>query len=90
MAAHRKEGILSSELSKLEKYDALAGKIANDNTNRVITAYINGLYGEVGLEAADNMAISLLMPENLTNQICFRTQKAIEVLAFADIEEVPL
>ena len=58
MALHRKEGILSQEANNWKSYEVIAGKIANDNTNRVITGYINGLYGEVGSESADNIAKS--------------------------------
>ena len=66
------------------------GEIANDNTNRVITAYINEIYGKVGSEPADSFAISLLMPEKLTDQICFRTEKAMKSMKFIDFEEVVL
>lgn len=68
----------------------IAGKIANDNTNQVITAYINGLYGEVGSDIADRTAIGLLMPEKLTDQICLRTVKAIRELKFVSSEEIVL
>ena len=87
VAAHRMKGILPRELEKWEKYDVIAGKIANDTTNQVITAYINGLYGEVGSEEADETAIRLLKPEKLTDQICIRTQKAIKKLNYIDFEE---
>lgn len=90
VAAHRKEPLLAGELEKWKAYEIIAGKIANDNTNRVITGYINGLYGAIGSESADNMAISLLMPEKLTDQICFRTDSALKTLKFSDAEEVSL
>ena len=35
--------------------DVICGKIANDNTNLVITAYMDGLYGEIMSENADKM-----------------------------------
>ena len=90
VAAHRKENVLTQELKKWERYEVIAGKIANDNTNRVITGYINGIYGEVGSESADSVAISLLMPEKLTDQICFRTDIAMKSLRYVGVEEVPL
>lgn len=90
VAAHRKQPLLVRELEKWTAYEMLAGKIANDNTNRVITGYINGLYGKVGSESADSIAIGLLMPEKLTDQICFRTQRSIENLRFICFEEVDL
>ncbi len=90
VAAHRKEPLLIGELEKWKSYEMIAGKIANDNTNRVLTGYINGLYGEVGSEAADSIAISLLIPEKLTDQICFRTVSAIKTLKYVGFEEVAL
>ncbi len=77
VAAHRREGLLPDVIKMWADYDIIVGKIANDNTNQVITAYINGVYGSVGTEAADRIAIGLLMPENLKNQICLRTKAAL-------------
>ena len=90
VAAHRREGILFQELEKWRSFEIIAGKIANDNTNRVITGYINGIYGPVGTNSADSIAISLLMPEKLTDQICFRTQEAMDLLQYVGVEEVAL
>ncbi|WP_044959546.1 DUF3990 domain-containing protein [Butyrivibrio sp. WCD2001] len=84
VAAHRKSNLLKDEVKKWEAYDIIAGKIANDATNQVITAYINGLYGAVGSDTADETAIRLLMPEKLTDQICIRTEKALERLIFLE------
>lgn len=90
VASHRKKGLLAYEVNKWQDYDIIAGKIANDNTNQVITAYINGLYGEIGSETADRTAISLLMPERLTDQICFRTEKALKSIKFVGDEPVTI
>ena len=88
VVAHRKSDLLSSEINKWKSYDVIIGKIANDTTNQVITAYINGLYGEVGSDEADTTAIRLLKPEKLSNQLCFRTENAINSLTFVSGEEV--
>ena len=88
VAAHRQKGLLKDEISKWQKYDILAGKIANDATNQVLTAYMNGLYGEIGSYEADEAAIKFLIPDNLSDQICFRTQKAIETLQFQNYETI--
>ncbi len=90
VVAHRRKGLLIDELKKWEKYDVIAGKIANDTTNQVITAYMNGLYGEIGSESADNMAISLLLPNKLLNQICFRSQASLKSLMFQKSQKVSL
>ena len=75
-------------VGKLRKYDVVAGKIANDNTNATITAYMAGVFGEVGTKAADDICISLLLPERLQDQFCFRTDRAIRSLTFVESEQV--
>lgn len=90
VAAHRHSGLLSNEIKKFEKLDVITGKIANDTTNQVITAYMNGLYGAVGSEAADSIAISLLLPNKLSNQICFRSESSLRCLTFIECKEVPI
>lgn len=90
VVGHRKIGSLPGEIEKWENYDLLIGKIANDNTNLVITAYMDGVYGVIGTENADKMAISFLEPENLKDQFCFRTEQAIRKLVFLGGEEVKL
>ena len=88
VVAHRRSGLFSNETEKWKNYDVIAGKIANDNTNLVITAYIDGVYGEAGTEKADNIAIGFLEPENLANQICLRTPGALRCLEFVNSMEV--
>ena len=76
------------EIKNIEKYDIVAGKIANDNTNLVITAYIDGAYGEMGSDRADQIAIEFLEPNNLKDQICFKTDSAVKKLQFIGSERV--
>lgn len=90
VAMHRRHSLFSDELGRWAKYDVIGGKIANDNTNQVITAYINGLYGVVGSEIADRTAIGLLLPEKLTDQICLRTDKVLKRLKYITSEEIAL
>lgn len=90
VVAHRKSDLLSEELSKWQNYDIIAGKIANDSTNQVIMAYINGFYGEVGSYEADESAIKLLLPNKLSDQICFRSEKALMNLHFTNFVTVKL
>ena len=71
-------------------HDVLIGKIADDDTSIVINAYIIGAYGEIGTGNAVKTAISLLKPERLKNQICFKNHRAIERLSFIRYEEHPL
>lgn len=88
--AHRKAGILQEELAKWQNFDIISGKIANDSTNQVLTAYINGFYGEIGSSEADETAIKFLLPENLSNQICFRTEKSLSNLHFKGFKTMEL
>lgn len=87
VAGHRNHNLVINEKNIWTNYDIIAGKIANDATNQVITAYINGLYGEVGSDLADETAIRLLLPNKLSNQICFKTEAAIRCLTFAETKE---
>ena len=90
IAAHRKSGILNDELAKWKDFDVMTGKIANDATNQVLTAYINGLYGEAGSVQADETAIRLLLPNRLSDQICFRTEASLKALCFKGFKTVNL
>ena len=90
IVAHRKSGMLKDELAKWRNYDIIAGKIANDSTNQVLTAYINGFYGEVGSYEADETAIRFLLPNKLSDQICFRTELALKNLYFKSSAAIKL
>ncbi len=90
VAGHRRKGIIATQLEEWDGYDIIAGKIANDNTNQVITTYINGILGQPGTDVADNTAIALLMPENLTNQICLKTDLALETISFVEAKMYPI
>lgn len=41
----------------------IAGKIADDATNRTLVAYISGTFGDMGSERADEFCIGQLLPE---------------------------
>lgn len=64
--------------------DVIIGKIANDKTNATIIAYLNGLYGDVLSERAVSFAIEELMPNQLEDQFCFLTDKAVNCLEFVE------
>lgn len=90
VAANRQSGIFDEEIKKYQNFDIIFGKIANDLTNRIITAYINETYGKIGSDMADKTTINLLLPNKLKNQICFRTEKSISCLSFERAEEIKL
>ncbi|MBR4474057.1 MAG: DUF3990 domain-containing protein [Oscillospiraceae bacterium] len=64
--------------------DVVLGKVANDKTNPTITAYLNGLYGDILSERAVSFAIEELLPNQLEDQFCFRTKKAVACLNFQE------
>lgn len=82
VAAHRSEGVFPGEVEKWQGYDLICCKIANDKTNTVISAYIDGLYGPVESDWAGEIAIGFLEPENLVDQWCFRSAEALRSLKF--------
>ena len=85
---HRRNRYFSDVVKQCTGYDVISGKIANDQTNAVIITYLDGLYGEIGSENADNICISLLLPEPLNDQFCFRTPKALGTLRFEGSERI--
>jgi hypothetical protein len=88
VCAHRRFDQPGGGLKKWRAYDVLAGKIANDDTMTVINIYAAGGYGAYGSGAAVDMAIGLLKPERLKDQLCFKTEAAIRRLRFAGSFEV--
>ena len=89
IAGHRKN-IFEDSTKALERFDIIGGKIANDATNATLLTYMGGTFGEVGSQRADEICISLLLPERLHDQYCFRTRKALEHLLFVNSEHVCL
>lgn len=90
IVAHRKQNVFAEIRNQMKIYDVISGKIANDNTNATILAYMGNVYGKMGTENAYKICISLLLPERLQDQFCFRTKKAISKLEFLKAEKVAL
>ena len=90
VVSHRWKGAFTDVKSSMQDYDVISGKIANDDTNATIIAYMDNVFGTMGSEQSDRMCISLLMPERLQDQFCFRSDKAISKLEFLKSEKVSL
>lgn len=88
VAAHRGARSMATVVDELATYDVIAGKVANDQTNATLLAYIGGLYGKPGDSFADETCIRLLIPNRLQDQACFRTNRALRCLSFAGSERV--
>lgn len=90
IASYRKEKSLKDINKMYNEYDVLVGKIANDTTNRVITSYIDGDFGDLKKQEVIQYTIGLLKPEKLVDQECFRTKKSLDCLKFISAYEVKI
>lgn len=88
IVSHRRPSLMPDVYSKWKQYDIIAGKIANDNTNPTINFYISGAYGSIDSERAVNLAIEILQPFRLNNQVCFRSDKSLKCLVYEGCEEI--
>lgn len=70
----------------ISRSDVIIGKVADDATNTVITTYLNGFYGEIGTGSAEQIAVSLLLPERLKDQYCFRSALSVSCLRLEEVE----
>ena len=90
IVAHRRKRVFVDIRKQVEYYYVIAGKIANDDTNTTINAYMSHVFGRMGTPAADKVCIGLLIPERLQDQFCFRSQNALSKLSFLHSESVAL
>lgn len=88
VAAHRKADSFVGVEKEMEQYDVIAGKIADDATNRTLVAYVSGTFGEMGSKSADDFCIGQLLPERLKDQYCFKTERSLECLRFVRGEKI--
>lgn len=88
IVGHRRKKYFHELIEELGEVDIVGGKVANDNTNATITTYMAGAYGEVGTKSADDICISLLLPERLEDQFCFRTDRALACITFMESEQI--
>lgn len=86
VAANRDDTLFISLLSQYDSFDIIGGKVANDSTAATLNAYIVGDYGVPGSAMADEFAIRQLLPDRLTDQFCFRTEKSLGCLEFVRSE----
>ena len=88
VALNRRRALAEKLESKIDpellSAEVVAGKIANDTTNPVITTYLNGLYGPVEDDLSAQTAIRLLLPDRLKDQYCFLTENAVAHLEFLE------
>ena len=88
VAAHRGAISLRHTVEELSVYDVIVGKVANDQTNATLLAYLGGLYGTPGDKLADDTCIRLLLPDRLHDQACLRSNQALDCLTFVRGERI--
>lgn len=82
VSANRDESLFPQLIRAYKDTDIICGKIANDRTARTLQAYLAGAYGKPGDTDTDNIAIKVLLPNRLSDQICFRTERSVASLEF--------
>lgn len=82
VASNRRKTLFPEIQKKYAEFDIIGGKIANDRTALTLQLYTTSAYGEPGSEQADDIAIALLLPNRLENQLCFCNVKAVRTLEF--------
>lgn len=69
------------EILGINPYDIVIGPVANDSTLPVIDDYMSGIYTK-------EEAVKRLLPQNLTDQYAFLTERAIRILIFERSEMI--
>lgn len=62
-------------------YDLVIGPMANDQAIRTVNNNLKGYFDE-------DIAIKLLLPQNLKDQYAFKTEKALSILEFCEMKFV--
>lgn len=75
-----REQLTQNILSRYSDYDVIIGKRPDDHTSMMLTAYLAESYGTPESADAINSALSHIFPEQLSEQYCFRTERAIHAL----------
>ena len=64
----------------LDAYEVVVGKIANDDTNATLNAFLAGTFGSVGEDSSYEIVYSLLKPDRLEEQFCFKSEASLKML----------
>ncbi|MGN0721885.1 MAG: DUF3990 domain-containing protein [Otoolea sp.] len=60
-------------------YDIVMGPVANDQAIRTVNNYLKVYFDE-------EIAIQLLLPQNLKDQVVFKTEKALAMLKYNEVK----
>lgn len=86
---HRKNQYRSFA-APFKHYEVIIGKIADDDTSQVINAYLQGVFGPVGSETAVRIAMQRFLTNRLKNQICLKSENALQKLSFVESQIIKL
>ncbi|MCC8097440.1 MAG: DUF3990 domain-containing protein [Eubacterium sp.] len=70
-----------NDISFIDNHDIVIGPVANDRTMPVLKNYFSGIYTE-------EEAIKRLLPQKLSDQYAFKTERAISVLKFKEVKNL--
>lgn len=70
-----------TDIMYIDTYDIVVGPVANDQAIRTINNYLKGYFTE-------DIAIQLLLPQNLKDQYVFKTEKGLSVLKFSGVQNI--
>lgn len=81
--SRRESGIPTISMFSIVKdsYDIVMGPVANHQAIRTINNYLKDYFNE-------DIAIQLLLPQNLKDQFVFKTERALSVLKFSEVKFV--
>ncbi len=82
VASNRNQKLFPELYDQIGSSDIIGGKIADDDTARVLNGYVTGLYGIPGTARTDSFVIQSLLPNRLKDQFCFKSLEAIGSLEF--------
>lgn len=68
-----------TDKSASDSYDIVIGAVANDQAIRTVNDFLKGRFTE-------DLAIQLLLPQNLKDQYAFKTEKAISILELVEVK----
>ncbi|MDR1245797.1 MAG: DUF3990 domain-containing protein [Clostridiales Family XIII bacterium] len=71
-----------SERNRQHNYDIVMGPTANDDTNVVVQAFLNRIYGDPNSELAIRTFLQYILPGRLPYQMFFGTSRAVSLLRF--------
>jgi hypothetical protein len=71
-----------SSRERQHKYDVVIGPTANDDTNIVVQAFLNRVYGDTDSELAIRTFLQYILPDRLPRQMFFGTSRAVSLLRF--------